>query len=113
MLLPSESEEHEVLQTGSIHVAIPPSFLSFTIVHFKCLNCAPIWVVKIRNTSEAVLLVYPLAIILSAALWALVSIYVSLGEYCDPHTASSVFLILLLFARCVKGLNKMCEFGNS
>ena len=23
--------------------------------------------------------------------------YHSLGEYCDPHTASSVFLILLIF----------------
>ena len=54
-LLPSGSEEHEVLQTRSIHVIILPSCQSFTIVHFKCLNCEFIWVVQIRNTSEAVL----------------------------------------------------------
>ena len=28
---------------------------SFTIGHFKCINSEYIWVVKIRNTSEAVL----------------------------------------------------------
>ena len=55
-LLPAGSEEHEVLQTGSIHAAILPSCQSFTVVHFKCLNCAFIWVVKTRNTSEVVLL---------------------------------------------------------
>ena len=37
----------------------------------------------------------PLAIILTVALWALVSMINSLGEYCRPHTASSVFLILV------------------
>ena len=36
--------------------------------------------------------ILPLAFMLMAALWALVSI-IALGEYCDPHTASSVFLI--------------------
>ena len=53
-LLPAGSEEHEVLQTGSIHLAILPSCQSFATVHLKCLNCAFIWVVKIRNISEAV-----------------------------------------------------------
>ena len=34
-----------------------------------------------------------LVIILNAALWTLVSIILNLGDYCGPHTASSVFLI--------------------
>ena len=53
--LPIRSEEHEVLQTGSIHVAILPSCQSFTIVHFTCIDNDFNKVVKIRNTSEAVL----------------------------------------------------------
>ena len=52
VLLPTECEEHEVLQTGSIHVAILPSCQYFTKVHFKALNSLFIWVVNIRNTSE-------------------------------------------------------------
>ena len=54
-LLPTESKEHKVLQTESIHVAILPSCQTFTIVHFKRLNGAFIWEVKLRNTSEVVL----------------------------------------------------------
>ena len=54
-LLPTGREEHGVLQTGSIHVAILPSCQSFTIVHLSAFNCAFILVVKIRNTLEAVL----------------------------------------------------------
>ena len=56
VLLPAESEEHEVLQTGSIHVPILPScqFLyNSTFQVHRYLGI--IWVVKIRNTSEAVL----------------------------------------------------------
>ena len=39
------------------------------------MNCAFIWIVKIRNTSEAVLRPHlrPLDIILTVALWALIS----------------------------------------
>ena len=48
------------------------------------------WVVKI-NTSEAVL-----------------SQYDGLGEYCGPHTASSVFLILVLCGEA----GVTCEFCN-
>ena len=44
------------------------------------------WVVKIRNTSEAVLGLGQ---------------YVSLGEYCDPQTDSSVILILFLLRHAV------------
>ena len=51
-LLPAGSAD-EVLQTGSIHEAKLPSCQAF-IVYFKYLNCTFIWVVEIRNTSEAV-----------------------------------------------------------
>ena len=44
----------------------------------------------LRGSTQATIL--PLPIILTAALWAFVSIN-SLGEYCGPDTASSVFLI--------------------
>ena len=37
-LLPTGSEELEVLQTGSIHVAILPFCQSFTIVHLSALT---------------------------------------------------------------------------
>ena len=53
--LPTGSEEHEVLQTGSIHVAIIPSSQSFTIVHFSVLIVLFFCVVKIRSISEAAL----------------------------------------------------------
>ena len=53
------------------------------------------WVVNnkkhLRGSARAT--IHPLAIIPTAALWALVSI---IAEYWDPHTASSVFLILLV-----------------
>ena len=48
-----------------------------------------------RNSSTQAT-IHPLAIILTAALWALVSMN-RLGEYCGLNTASSVFLILLSF----------------
>ena len=54
-LLPAGSEKHEVLQTWSIHAAILPSCQFFTILHFQFIAFNIIWVVKIRNTSEAVL----------------------------------------------------------
>ena len=46
----------------------------------------------LRGSTQAT--IHPLAIILTMALWVLVSI--GLGEYCGPHTASSVFLILII-----------------
>ena len=49
------------------------------------------WVVKIRNTSEAT--IHPLAIKLTGPMG--LGKYNSLEEYCGPHTASSVFLILV------------------
>ena len=44
----------------------------------------------LRGSAQAT--IHPLAIILTAALWALVSIII--GEYCGPSTASEAFLIL-------------------
>ena len=49
------------------------------------------WVVKIRNTSEAVLK-YPIGLYTDCGPMGQ---YNSMDEYCNPHTASSVFLILL------------------
>ena len=54
-LLLAGSEEHEVLQTWSIYAAILLLLNSFRTVHFKYTGIEIIWVVKIRNTSEAVL----------------------------------------------------------
>ena len=52
----------------------------------------------LRGSTRATML--PLATILTAAfIWALVSTIDSLGEYCDPHTASSVCLISLLLCK--------------
>ena len=59
-LLPSGSEQHEVLLFGSIYF---------------------------RDSTQAIIL--SLAIILTHQ-------YESLGEYCGLHTASSVFLILIV-----------------
>ena len=87
ILLPAGSEEHEVLQTRSIHVAILPSCQFHYNSTFKCIDIEIIWVVKTRNTSETVLRPDrgPMGL----------SQYDGLGEYCGPHTASSVFLILI------------------
>ena len=67
---------------------------SFTTVHFKCTNLEIIWVVKIRNTSEYLGHNTPLGHPTDRGPVGLGQ-YDSLGEYCGPHTASSVFLIVL------------------
>ena len=46
-----------------------------------------------RGSTQAT--IHPLAIILTTALWVLNRQYNSLGEYYGPHTASSVFLVLI------------------
>ena len=50
----------------------------------------------LRGSTQAT--IQPLAIILTTGLWTLIStnIYDGHQEYCGPHTASSVFLILIL-----------------
>ena len=50
------------------------------------------WVVKIRNTSETVRQQYILSHYTECGPIGL-GRYISLGEYCGPHTDSSVFLI--------------------
>ena len=48
-LLTAGSGEHEVLQTGSIYEAIPPSCQTiYSSSTFKCINSEYIWVVKIK-----------------------------------------------------------------
>ena len=83
-------EEREVLGVGSIlfhYFPLVKKLLKTVALYLH--KHKYIWVVKIRNTSEAVLTIQPLAIILSIQ-------YDSIGEFCGPHTASSVFLILVL-----------------
>ena len=64
-------------------------------MHLKCLNLAFIWVVKIRNTSEAVFRPHePLGHTDCDPMG--LGQYNGLGAYCGPYTASSVFLVLLL-----------------
>ena len=53
------------------------------------------WVVKIRNTSEAVLRPQYSAWHYTDCGPVGLGQYNSLGKYCDPHTASSMFLILI------------------
>ena len=86
-------------EVRSINYCRLPSCQSFTIMHFKCLNCAFTWVVKMRNTSEAVF--RP-----QYAPWTSyhtdydptgLGQYNGLEAYCGPYTASSVFLMLFLF----------------
>ena len=71
LLLPAGSEEHEVLQTRSIHVATSCQFHYNST--FKCVDIKIIWVVKnkkhLRDSAWATIL--PLAIILTSALWVL------------------------------------------
>ena len=65
---------------------------SFTIVQFKCLNCIFIWVGKnekhFRGSMRAT--IRPLRL----------GQCDGLGSYCGPHTASSVFLILIFTDIC-------------
>ena len=74
-LLPTGSEEREVLGVGSIPVAILPSCHDMKTIAILLHKHEYNWVVKIRNnlggSIQATIL--PLAIILTAALWALVS----------------------------------------
>ena len=53
-LLPTRSEEREVLGVGSIHVAILPSCQDIKIIALYLHKHEYSWVVKIRNTSEAI-----------------------------------------------------------
>ena len=63
------------------------------------------WVVKIRNTSEAVYSGHktPLGHHTDRGPMGLGQ-YNSLGEYCGPHTASSVFLILIFYIEDISNI---------
>ena len=97
-LLPTGSEERELLGVGSIHVAILLSCHYKNVLPTYCIGLNIVndcCVVKLRNTSEALLgPVY--------SPWPSYTLrqYDSLGEYCGPHTASSVFLISFM-CKCV------------
>ena len=87
VLLPTGSEERGVLELGSIAAAIPPSCQHMQTIALHLLYCEYSWVVKLRNTSQAIL---PKTVILIVAMWVLVSM-IALGQYCGPHTAPSVY----------------------
>ena len=72
VLLPSRSEERGVLGVGSIPVVIFPSFQGIQIIALKLHQYKYSWVVKIRNTSEAVPRGSTQAPIHPVALWGLV-----------------------------------------
>ena len=74
-LLPTGSKEREVLGVGSVPVAIFASCHNVEDIASYLYKHVYRWVVKIRNTSEAVLgaPIQPFAIILTPALRALVS----------------------------------------
>ena len=55
ILLPTGSEEREVLWVGSIHVSILLSCQDMLNIELQLHKHEYSWVVKIRNTSEAVL----------------------------------------------------------
>ena len=55
ILLPTGSDEREVLGVESIPVAILPSCQNMETIALSLLKHAYNWVVKIRNTSETVL----------------------------------------------------------
>ena len=83
-LLPAGSEEYDVLQTATIHVAIVPSCqLLYNTIHL-----AKIETPKRQYSGHNI----PLGHHTDCGPLGLVQYH----TYCGPHTASSVFLILLL-----------------
>ena len=94
-LLPTGSEQREVLGFGRIPVAILPSCQDMKTVALQLHRHKCSWVVKIKKKhlrGSARVTILPVAITLSTGIGQ----YDGLGEYCGPHTASSVFLILEL-----------------
>ena len=87
-----ETGEREVLGVGSIPVAILPSCQEMKTIAMIMQRNEYSLVVKKRNTSEEVQNTM-LGHHTDCGPKGLGQ-YNSLGEYCDPHTASSVFLIL-------------------
>ena len=74
-LLTTGSEEREVLGVGSILVAVLPSWQDMISLHYNCINMNIIGSKNkkhVRGSIQAT--IHPLAIILTAALCALVSI---------------------------------------
>ena len=103
---PPEVRRREYRVSEYIPTAILPScqyiYENIVLILHRCEYS---WVVKIRNTSEAVLRPqYTLGNGHHTDRGSMgLGQYNTLGEYCGLHTASSVFLISLL-ATCVMGL---------
>ena len=95
ILLPKGSEEREVLGVGSISVAILHSCQDMKTVAILLPKHKYSWVVKIRNTSEDSGHNTPLGHHTDGSPIG-IDQYSSPGEYYHPHTASSVFLIVLV-----------------
>ena len=96
-LLPTESREREVLGVGNIPVVILPSCQDMKTIALWLRKYEYSRVVKIRNTSEAGQNT-PIGHHTDRSPMGLSQYKApdnSIGEYCDPHTASSVFLILV------------------
>ena len=95
LLLPTGSEEKEVLGVGSIPVAILPFFQDMKTFALQCreINIVGEYSPQRQYSGHNTPLGHhtdrgPIGL----------GQYDSLGEYCNPHTASSVFLILLFFS---------------
>ena len=86
ILRPTGSEERGVFKVGSIPVAILPSCQHMKTIALKMHNHEYGWVVKIRNTSEAI---FRQQYILGYnRRYVVLGQYHAIREYCGPHTAS-------------------------
>ena len=81
------------MTVGSIPVEILSSCQNLKTIALYLHKHEHSWVLKIRNTSDAA--VSPQYTYDTHHGSMGFGQYNSLGEYCDPHTASSVFLILV------------------
>ena len=99
-LLPTGSEEREVLAVGSIPAAILLSCQNVRNVALLLHKHAYSWVVKVRTSARQYLGHNTYTALGHHTERGPMGLdqykYNSLGAYCGPHTASSVFLILLL-----------------
>ena len=92
-LLPTESEEREVLGVRSILVERFPSCQDMETIIMQRHEYS--WVVKIRNTSEAVLRPqYTLGHYADRG-------PMCIGQYSSLGPSSSVFLIISIYAYCI------------
>ena len=100
-LLTTGSEEHEVLQTGSIHVVILPSCYFFTIVHIKCPNCASFWVINVRRPQYALVSIMALGHILALILphMFLISLFVWIYIYIYIYICLYIYIYIYIYIK--------------